>query len=52
MYLDRSWGSSVSIVSAHPAFYLMGTGVLFLGVKHGQGVTNHPPPYSAKVKNE
>jgi hypothetical protein len=34
---------------AHPAFYIMGSG-LFLGVKRsGRGV-NHPPPSSAEVK--
>jgi len=34
---------------AHPATYTMGTGS-FLGVKQPERVIDHPPPYSAEVK--
>ena len=37
-------------LGAHPASYIMGTGVSFPGVKRpGRGVDN-PPPSSAEVK--
>jgi hypothetical protein len=72
LFISRSWGSSVSIVSycrldnrglilgrgkdfspsvcvqtcseAHPAFYPVGTGVLYLAVKCSRGMTltTHP----------
>jgi hypothetical protein len=36
---------------AHPASYLVGTGVFFLGVKWPGHETDHTPVYSSEVKN-
>ena len=52
--IESQWGARFSAPVqtdpvAHPAFYTMGTGC-FQGVKGpGRGV-DHPPPYSAEVK--
>jgi hypothetical protein len=52
--IESRWGQGFSAAiqtgpGAHPATYTMGTGS-FLGVKRpGRGV-DHPPPFSAEVK--
>ena len=47
--IEPRWGVEIFGPGAHPASYTMGTGS-FPEVKRPRRGVDHPPPYSAKVK--